>query len=260
MVRPTPRLICGLLLVLITPLSFALSGCATDCTASDKDGDRKGESSSTADGVPFEVATPDGYNHRSHHGLVIAYAGSGGSISSILNNWGLVEAAADVVIAAVGEQPPSSEAALADLGSVRTLVEERYCIAPERVALTGHSDGGSTAALVALLPVGEGLAGVAPSAAGVRPSDLDALGCVGDLSVLVLHSDDDAVFPDRGEASAGWWADCFGCTEEITDDGCVVRSGCSLGSSLRFCAGTGSHSDWPEERAGDIIGLVDPPI
>ena len=259
MLRLVSRLFSRALLGSIAVLSFGLSACEGDCVAADKEGARRGESLRTGGGVPFEVVTPWRYSHRSHHGLVVAYAGSGGSISSILDSWGLVEAAGDVVIAAVAEQAPTSEATLSDLGSVRSLVEERYCIAPERIALTGHSDGGSTAALVALLPVGEGLAGVAPSAAGVRPSDLEALGCARALSVLVLHSEDDDVFPDRGEASAGWWSDCFSCTDEVIDEGCVVRSGCSGGSSVRFCPGTGSHSDWPEERAADIIAIVNPP-
>jgi poly(3-hydroxybutyrate) depolymerase len=207
--------------------------------------------------VEFEVVPPEGYRGTRAHGLLVAYAGSGGTAARILDDWGLVEEADDVIVVAVEPRSPGSSAAVSELGAVIGLAEARYCVAAGRVALTGHSDGGTAAALVALDR--GGVRGVAPSGAGTRPSDLDARGCPSPLEVLVLHGADDEVFPDRGEASAGWWADCFGCVDETDEDGCRVFSGCAEGAGVRFCEGSGGHSDWPSERAGDIIALLDDP-
>jgi polyhydroxybutyrate depolymerase len=119
------------------------------------------------------------------------------------------------------------------------------------VYLAGHSDGGTTAAAVAFL----GKSALAPraivaSAAGIREQDLDRYACPSPVSVMVVHSRQDQLFPlpAYGKDAARWWAACGRCRQEPSApdaDGCVRYDGCDPGVQVRYCETSGPHASWP---------------
>jgi len=80
------------------------------------------------------------------------------------------------------------------------------------------------------------------------------------MPVMVMHSKDDTLFPVSegfGEAVAAWWAACDGCDStpgEPMEDGCVAYEGCTDGSEVLYCEGSGPHPTWPGVN-GTMIGF-----
>lgn len=103
----------------------------------------------------------------------------------------------------------------------------------DRVFLTGHSDGGTIAMGIAFINGTKDIpAAIAPSAAGIRKDDLADRSRPGPLSVMVMHSARDTLFPGYGKGSVEWWADCNRCNTKTTqklDNGCTAYPGCTAG-------------------------------
>jgi polyhydroxybutyrate depolymerase len=140
---------------------------------------------------------------------------------------------------------------LAELGRVAADVASRWCIDTGRVFFTGHSDGGTAAAALAVLGLAKPRpAAIAPSAAGFRRGDLDRYACPGSLPVMVLHNRNDELFPGFGRAAVEWWARCNGCSVDTSPaaDGCVAFRGCPAAAATLFCESDGTHLDWPERN------------
>ena len=204
----------------------------------------------TNGGTRYSVRTPANYDPTIAHPLLLVYAGAGHSRHASERFTGLthVATAAGFVIAYADHRRLSIKT-LDDLATIPGAITEKWCINPERVYLTGHSDGGTAAAALAFR-TDDGLrpAGIAPSAAGVRREDLTAYQCPEHLGVMILHNRDDELFPGFGADAARWWANCNACDNAIPVehvDGCVDYGECADNGNVRYCEGAGGHRRWP---------------
>jgi polyhydroxybutyrate depolymerase len=131
-------------------------------------------------------------------------------------------------------------------------VSERFCIDPDRVTLSGYSNGGAFANLLACLR-SEKIAGIAPVSSSGPP---DGLVCHGSVPVLVQHGRDDDVIPLRdGLHSFGRWARYNAC-EAPPDDlprGCTEAVGCAV--PTRFCLTLFGHG-WPTGTSQRIVEFL----
>jgi polyhydroxybutyrate depolymerase len=196
------------------------------------------------------VRVPTNYRATAAHPLIVVYAPRGGNRFLLERFVGLTrEATAAGFVIAYADARDLSLEVVRDLATIPSLVAGRWCIDPDRVSLTGHSDGGTVASAIAFRPETRGLAAaIAPSAAGVRATDLLAETCPPPLSVLVLHGREDSLFPGYGTEAARWWATCNGCDVDAArrrDDGCVDHPACDGGVETVLCEHEGGHLDWP---------------
>ena len=140
------------------------------------------------------------------------------------------------------------------LGEIPMLVARRWCVDEHRVYLAGHSDGGTTAAAVTFLATSSiQPAAIAISGAGLRAQDLAENSCAPPLSVIVLHSRNDRLFPppDYGRDAVRWWAACNRCdpVPAASSDGCSTFGGCAAGMTTTYCETGLPHEDWPPRQA-----------
>jgi len=146
-------------------------------------------------------------------------------------------------------------------GGVARDVAKQRCIDPNRVFMTGHSDGGTVATALALLPESrDGVSGIAPSAAGFNKADLQTMHCrARPIPVMVMHGLKDRLFPGWGREAAGWWAACNTCAAETTApdaNGCVTYSGCPEAAPVMYCEGPRGHLAWPGLEAQIVAFLA----
>jgi polyhydroxybutyrate depolymerase len=204
----------------------------------------------TPAGVDFNVRTPSDYDATIGHPLVVVYSPAGVTDPAQTEAFTALtdEATSRGYLAAyVNHIRPNEAAALRDAAEVAGLVAARWCVDAGRVFFTGHSDGGSTATILALNDVGLAPAAIAPSAAGVNAMVLSTVECPAATPVMVLHSENDTLFPGFGAEAADWWAACNGCGAlgEPRDDGCRSYDGCDAAGETMYCEGDGGHGSWP---------------
>jgi polyhydroxybutyrate depolymerase len=166
------------------------------------------------------------------------------------------EATAAGFIVAYADHRAMSPDTIEKLAEVPGLIEKKWCVDHKRIFLTGHSDGGTAAMAIAFLNGTKHIpAAIAPSAMGIRGEDLKEYQCPNPLSVMVMHSSQDALFPGYGKEAIQWWAACNGCdtTPPVKDaNGCVTYKGCRNNVATRYCEGTGAHTKWPENNKAII--------
>ncbi|MBN1335273.1 MAG: poly(3-hydroxybutyrate) depolymerase [Deltaproteobacteria bacterium] len=215
----------------------------------------------SADGISYNVRAPAEYDPTRAHPLLVVYAPAGGDPDTTEDFTRLTQDALDagMVIAYPDHVSPTSASVIERLGRIPGEVAARWCIDPERVYLTGHSDGGSTASVIAIWELLDPApAAIAPSAAGVDADWVEAAGCPGPMPVMVLHSTGDTLFSVSqgfGEAVAQWWATCNACGPKPTaplEDGCVAWPDCAEGTEVLYCEGTRAHGYWPSLNASMI--------
>jgi polyhydroxybutyrate depolymerase len=134
------------------------------------------------------------------------------------------------------------------LHSVPTQLAEKWCIDTTRIYMTGHSDGGTTAAAAAFLQDTEiAPRAIAPSAAGIRGEDMRERSCPAPLSVMTMQNAADELFPGYGAEMAAWWAHCNECADVpiAVNAYCVEYPGCLNGVATWLCEASGGHSEWP---------------
>jgi polyhydroxybutyrate depolymerase len=204
-------------------------------------------------GVAFTVRTPRNYDPRYRHSLLVVFAPAGTDAAASERLTGLtgVATAAGFIVAYVDHRPLSL-AAIRDLGAVPDMIAESWCIDPDRIFLTGHSDGGTVATALALSPPpNRHYAGIAPSAAGFAARDLAAYPCPPPLAVFVAHGAADTLFPGFGRQAAKVWAACNRCdaaAPQAIGDGCVEFRGCARGARTVYCEHGGRHTHWPAQN------------
>ena len=207
----------------------------------------------TAKGIDYSVRTPSNYDATRGHPLLMVYAPAGRHRFASEAFYRLTGAAtaAGFIVAHADHVKPSLRA-FDELGRMPALIAERWCVDRARIYLAGHSDGGTTAAALVFLGASRPPPrGVAISAAGIRAQDLQAYACPPTLSVLVVHSRADALFPPpaHGEHAARWWAACNRC-EPVPGardgDGCQEYRGCAPGGRTRYCETETAHQEWPD--------------
>ena len=204
----------------------------------------------TSAGIRYMVKTPANYNAQIAHPLLMVYAPARTNRHESENFVSLTqEATAAGFIVAYADHRAMSPDTIEKLAEIPGLIETKWCIDHKRIFLTGHSDGGTTAMAIAFINGTKHIpAAIAPSAMGIRGEDLKAYQCPNPLSVMLLHSGQDTLFPGYGKEAIQWWAACNGCdpTPPVKDgDGCVTYRGCKINATTRYCEGTGSHTTWP---------------
>ena len=86
------------------------------------------------------------------------------------------------------------------LESITQTILNQWCVDPKSIFYTGHSDGGTVAMALALLPEAKiRPRAIAPSAMGMDNASLAAYDCPPLTDVLVLHNSDDDHFPGFGK-------------------------------------------------------------
>lgn len=228
-----------------------------DCEAGSRGGSPDGETNvQTPDGVGYDVYVPEGYDPTVFHPLVVVYSPAGGNRVVTESFTGLTGplTEAGFLVAYVDHVTPRSVEAVEPLAEVPAGIVERWCVDPERVHLTGHSDGGTIASVLAAWGyVDPPAASVAPSAAGITAGVLEQTACPAPTPVLVVHSINDGLFhPSEGfgEGAARWWAACNGCQTTLggwDDDGCRTYEGCPAGAEVRYCPHQASHGTWAQQ-------------
>lgn len=208
------------------------------------------DENSTAAGVRFSVRAPSNYDPTRAHPLLVVFAPAGVSRFASERFTGLTPiATAAGFVVAYADSPRMSLRAVIDLGSIPARVSRGWCIDPRRVFFTGHSDGGTVSTALAVLESTRSVpAAIAPSAAGMRGSDLQAYPCPAPLSVMVMHNLDDRHFPHWGEETVRWWAQCNRCDPTPTPRdaaGCSSYPACAAGVTTLFCGTPGGHARWP---------------
>ena len=198
--------------------------------------------------IRFRVVTPANYRAEVAHPLLVVWAPAGLNEALSERFTGLTgpATARGFVVVYVRSVPLGYEA-LRALAQVPEEIVAEWCIDPERIAYTGHSDGGTVSNALAVLP---GLAmrpaAIAPSAMGMQAADMAGFSCPEPTAVLLMHNLDDDHFPDYGPGVARWWADCNRCScgrQAADHPGCEAFSGCAAPTLL--CRAPGNHAHWP---------------
>ncbi len=214
-------------------------------------GNTDGQASS--DGITYSVRTPADYDPTVGCPLIMVYAPAGGTEVITESFTGLTPdaIAGGFIIAYADHLSPNPQQNIERLALIPGEIAGRWCVDTERIYVTGHSDGGSTATIVAM---NEDMmeyrpAAIAPSAAGVSEEYFTGFGaCPPTIPVMILHSSNDGLFTGFGLDARDYWVDCNGCDttpEQTLSDGCLQYTGCDDDVEVLYCEGTGSHGSWP---------------
>lgn len=207
----------------------------------------------TREGIRYHVRTPANYRSGHPHPLLVVYAPAGLSGKATERFTGLTPpATSSGYLLAYVDSYPLSVARVRAMADVAPAVAADWCVDPEQIVLTGHSDGGTVVSAVAFLDETRGMAaGIAPSAAGVRGADMASYSCPAPLAVMVMHPAEDRLFPGYGREMAHWWSQCNGCAPEPRPDGpCLEYVGCTEGGRTWYCEVDGGHASWPGLNQG----------
>ncbi len=220
-----------------------------------KEGSRSGKpgvsnNKVSANGLNFSVRTPANYDATIAHPMIMVYAPAGRSRFGTERMTGLTLAATSAgYVITYSDHEQMSPSTLPRMAEIPKQVAANWCIDDQRIYLTGHSDGGTAAMGLAFLQETRHLpGGIAPSATGIRGSDLAEYSCPDPLSVLIMHSREDSLFPGYGKETVEWWAACNQCSakaEALGQDGCQAYSDCASGTRTWYCEGDGAHGKWP---------------
>lgn len=273
----TPKNI-GLLVLFITPIIITLSvffsedsdtyaqmgnadyqslSAAGTCASGSRTGDSGASyGASTQQGVKFNVRTPLNYDPTIRHPLLVVYAPAGANRAKSEKMTGLTLPATSAgFIIAYADHPELSPTTTIDLGTIPETIAKTWCVDSTRVYLTGHSDGGTVAMALAFMAGTQHIpSAIAPSAAGINHVDLEGHECPDPISVMVMHSAKDRLFPGYGIESSGWWAACNNCgpIPDQLDNGCIAYTGCDNNVQTWYCEGDQSHSHWPNMNSAMI--------
>lgn len=233
---------------------YAHDHTATTCPLGARDGPAGASNDEhTENGIAYAVRTPANYDPAVVHPLLMVFAPAGLSRFQSERLTALTFAATEAgFVVAYADARRLSLRVIAELGSIPARVGRRWCVDQQRVYLTGHSDGGTVSLALALLhdtPLTP--AGIAPSGAGFRKADLEAMSCPDGLSALIMHAANDRLFPGYGAEVAAWLADCQACRPRAAGvpakdrHGCFSYAACRSAATLTYCEGRGTHREWP---------------
>ncbi|MBT5825788.1 MAG: poly(3-hydroxybutyrate) depolymerase [Gammaproteobacteria bacterium] len=202
------------------------------------------------DGIKYNVRTPSNYNPTIGHPLLMVYSPAKANRAGNEALTGLTYKATKAgFIVAYADHPELSPTSTIELGTIPSLIAKKWCIDQQRIYLTGHSDGGTSAMALAFMNGTKHIPkAIAPSAAGINYQDLRNVSCPDPLPVLIMHSINDHLFPGYGSESSGWWAYCNKCgtIPEKMKNGCFAYTNCANGVKTWYCEGNKLHAQWPE--------------
>ncbi len=208
--------------------------------------------STTGPALPgYQLRKPANYDARFAHPLLVVYAPSGARGEQSERYTHLTNAATSrgMLVAYADSLPMGLTTVKLQAGIVRE-VAKKWCVDPQRIYMSGHSDGGTISTALALLPESRDMvAAIAPSAAGFTRQDLDGLQCrPAPIPVMVMHGVKDSLFPGYGKQAAEWWAACNKCDAVVSapdPSGCVNYSGCPETAPVMYCESSMGHTKWP---------------
>lgn len=240
---------------LLEPASFNYPASQTsNCTATTYTGSSGAiDNINTKDGATYNLRTPSNYNKHVTHPLIVVYAPAGTSASRSERLVHLTKEATQAgFIIAYAEKLRMSLSAIDKLASIPTDIQSKWCIDPERIYFTGHSDGGTISNALTFLPNSKSKpTAIAPSAAGMDAESLKQYACPTPLPVMVFHNSGDTHFKGFGKQAADWWANCNQCGKELSkpdEFGCQTYKACPDTSKTYYCEGPGIHSTWPNKN------------
>lgn len=213
-------------------------------------------------GIRYSVRTPANYDPTIAHPLLMVYAPARKSRSETEDLTYLTQAAtAAGFIVAYADHRNMEPEAIVELAEIPKSIQNKWCVDPNKVYLTGHSDGGTISMGIAFINGTKHIPkAIAPSAAGIRGADLQERSCPKPLPVMVMHSRRDNLFPGYGKETIKWWAKCNRCdtttTFPIADEAnCIAYKGCKDNIKTWYCEGDGTHPEWPGIN-GSIIRFL----
>ena len=213
----------------------------------------------TAQGLEVRVRVPANYRPDRPHPLLVVYAGAGMTPSATERLTGLTpEATGAGYLVAYPQHIRPSRAALRKLAAVPREVAARHCVDDSRISLAGHSDGGTTATALAVMPdTPFRVARLVPSAAGFTARDLATFDCPAPTPVMVFHGAKDRLFPGWGREASAWWAGCNMCrgTELVPAAG-TCRSYRDCAAPTYYCEGPQGHARWPQDAARQLTLFI----
>ena len=213
----------------------------------------------TPEGLEVRVRAPANYQPNIQHPLLVVYAGAGMTPTATERLTGLTPiATAAGYLVAYPQHIRPSRAALRKLAGIPRELAARHCIDENRISLTGHSDGGTTATALAVMPDTRfRAASVVPSAAGFTGRDLDAFACPSPTPVMVFHGAKDRLFPGWGREASAWWARCNDCREtDLAPATDTCRSYRDCAAPTYYCEGPQGHARWPLDAARQITRFI----
>ncbi len=204
------------------------------------------------DGIKYNVRTPSNYDPTIAHPLLMVYSPAKANRARSEALTGLTyEATKAGFIVAYADHPELSPTSTIELGTIPGMIAEKWCIDQQRIYLTGHSDGGTSAMALAFMSGTKHIPkAIAASAAGINYQDLSDRSCPDPISVLVMHSINDHLFPGYGSETSGWWAYCNKCSAipEKMANGCLAYTNCANDVKTWYCEGDKLHAQWPEKN------------
>nr|WP_305908002.1 poly(3-hydroxybutyrate) depolymerase [Methylomarinum sp. Ch1-1]MDP4520804.1 poly(3-hydroxybutyrate) depolymerase [Methylomarinum sp. Ch1-1] len=204
----------------------------------------------TPGGIKYNVRTPLNYDATFAHPLLVVYAPAQANRAKTERMTGLTYQATSLgFIVAYADHPELSTSSTVELGSIPEQVAKKWCIDKKRIYLTGHSDGGTVAMALAFMNGTRHIpSAIAPSAAGVSYRDLKTHSCPEPISVMVMHSKNDHLFPGYGSEASGWWAACNDCSPipKTLENGCIAYTDCKNEVKTWYCEGEKIHAKWPQ--------------
>jgi polyhydroxybutyrate depolymerase len=207
----------------------------------------------TGTDVTYNLRTPANYNKQFAHPLIIVYAPAGTSASKSERHVHITKEATEAgFIVAFANSLRMSVKAIEKLGLIPQDIQKKWCVDPNRIYYTGHSDGGTITNALTFLPnLKNKPTAIAPSAAGMDAESLKQYACPKPLPVMVFHNTGDSHFKNFGRQAADWWAQCNQCSNELSEvdvNGCRTYKGCLETAQTYYCEGPGSHSTWPNKN------------
>ena len=241
--------------------SYADWNDVTYCAVNSREGEQGasyGEESSS--GIKFNVRTPANYDATIAHPLLMVFAPAKANRSKteVLTQLTLPATEAGFIVA-YADHPPLSATSSLELAEIPRLIVKKWCIDENRVFYSGHSDGGSVAMALGFMSDDNAIpAAIIASAAGLNFGELYEHECPSPLSVMVIHSVNDRLFPGFGVESSGWWAGCNDCDPipEKLANGCVAYSNCTQKVRTLYCEGQQPHSQWSPVANKNIIEFI----
>lgn len=232
---------------------------ANDCTKSPA-ADAPGQWNNVvfAERLQVNVRAPANYRNNIRHPLLVVFAAATHDAYDSEAFTGLTPpATARGYVVAYTQSRRLTTSHLSAVNKVVAAVEASWCIEPQQVFFTGHSDGGTTAVAQTFLErLNRRPSAVAASAAGFSAEALDDIECPSPTPALILGLSEDKLFPGYDRALAEWFARCNRCASARTllDAGCHRFTGCAAPTS--HCVAPGGHRKWPPFNA-ELLDFFD---
>jgi polyhydroxybutyrate depolymerase len=211
--------------------------------------------------IRYSVTTPANYHTDYAHPLLMVWAPSGFNEKLTERFAGLTGRATEKGYIVVHVQSVRlGMRSLGELAAIPAQVMASWCVSANHIFYTGHSDGGTIANALAVMPgLSVAPSVIAPSAMGMQGKDMASYECPAPTNVMLMHNRGDNHFPDYGAGVVRWWATCNQCSRPRQSSEypyCVEYSECTEGGRTLFCQAEGNHAYWPafDHRIMEFFG------